>query len=181
MTGLVLALTGTDHHPYDRMVQWIDAAASRHRNVHFVVQYGAARPPQVAEGHDYLTHDHLEELLEVATVVVCHGGPGTVTEARDAGHVPLCMPRDPHLGEHVDDHQQRFAALVGSVGVVHEIRSREAFDAELAAALSEGPALTRAGQVTLVRDAARALAAVELDHVMTAPRPHAMGRRRARL
>lgn len=181
MTGLVLALTGTDHHPYDRMVQWIDAAASRYRDVHFVVQYGTARPPQVAEGHDYLAHDRLEELLAQATVVVCHGGPGTVTEARDAGHVPLCMPRDPQLGEHVDDHQQRFAALVGSVGVVHEIRSREVFDAELAAALSEGPASTGAGQVTQVRDAARALAADELDHVMATPRPHVMGRRRAQL
>ncbi len=58
-----------------------------------------------------MSHDRLEELLAQATVVVCHGGPGTVTEARDAGHVPLCMPRDPELGEHVDDHQQRFAAL----------------------------------------------------------------------
>lgn len=179
MTRLVVALTGTDHHPYDRMVQWIDEAALRYTDVRFVVQYGTARPPQVADGHDYLAHDDLEALLAQATVVVCHGGPGTVTEARDAGHVPLCMPRDPRLGEHVDDHQQRFAALVGGVGVVHEIRSREDFDTELATALSDGPALVGTGQVTQLRDAARALAAVELDHVMTAPRTHAMGRRRA--
>lgn len=179
MTRLVVALTGTDHHPFDRMVEWIDEAALRHRDTDFVVQYGAARAPQLAAGYDYLAHDHLQELLEQATVVVCHGGPGTVTEARDAGHVPLCMPRDPRLGEHVDDHQQRFAALVGSVGVVHEIRSRTAFDAELDAALREGPAPAGTAQVSQLRDAARARAAVELDHVMSVSRPQIMRRRRA--
>jgi UDP-N-acetylglucosamine transferase subunit ALG13 len=180
MTRLVLALTGTDHHPFDRMVRWIDAAASLHPDVHFVVQYGAAHPPRVAEGHDFLAHDRLTQLLAEASVVVCHGGPGTVTEARDAGHIPLCMPRDPRLGEHVDGHQQRFAALVAGVGVVREVTSQQAFEEELVQALMAAPAASGGGgQTGQVREAARALAAVELNDVMTAVRPHVLGRRRA--
>lgn len=178
MTGLVLALAGTDHHPFDRMVRWIDGAARRHRGVHFVVQHGVTRPPQVAEGHDFLAHDRLVALLTEASVVVCHGGPGTVLEARELGHVPLCMPRDPRLGEHVDDHQQRFAALVGGVGVVRDVRSLDAFETRLAEALrtASGPAEDLSTRVA--RDAARALAGAELTAVMTAERPHLLGRRR---
>ena len=60
VTQLVVALTGTDHHPFDRMVEWVDAAAVRRRDVRFVVQHGSdAPPPRVAEGHEFLAHDRL--------------------------------------------------------------------------------------------------------------------------
>lgn len=173
--ALVVAMTGTDHHRFERMVQWVDAAAVRHRDVHFVIQHGAARPPLVAEGHEFLAHDRLVALLTEASVVVCHGGPGLIMEARDAGHVPLCLPRDPHLGEHVDGHQLRFAAVVGREGVVRAISSLETFDHELASALMHAPGLGTATTTSQVRDTARALAAAELDDLIFV-RPHRLGR-----
>jgi UDP-N-acetylglucosamine transferase subunit ALG13 len=172
VTSLVLALTGTDHHPFDRLVRWIDAAATRHDDVRFVLQHGATRPPLVAEGHAFLGHDRLTALLGQASVVVCHGGPGTIMDAREAGHVPLCVPRDPALGEHVDGHQQRFAALVGRVGVVREITSSEMFHDALASALAHSSTTGAGTPVSESRDVARALAAAELDEVMTVVRPH---------
>ncbi len=118
----MVALAGTDHHPYERMVEWVDAAAERRPDVRFLVQHGSTtRAPRVAEGAEFLAHDRLVALLREAAVVVCHGGPGTIMDAREAGHVPLCMPRDPALGEHVDGHQQRFAAHVGDAGVVRHV------------------------------------------------------------
>lgn len=177
MSALVVALVGTDHHPFDRMVHWIDAAATRYRDVQFVVQHGATRPPLVAEAYAYLTHERLEELLANASAVVCHGGPGTIADAREAGHVPLCVPRDPILGEHVDGHQQRFAHVVGEIGVVREIRSRATFDVELESVLREPPGLGRATTTSRLRDAARAMAAAELNQMMTSERRHHLGRR----
>lgn len=171
----MLALTGTDHHPFERMVQWVDAAAVRHRDVRFVIQYGTARPPRLAEGHRFLGHDRLVALLSEASAVVCHGGPGLIMEAREAGHVPLCMPRDPHLGEHVDGHQQRFAAVVGEAGVVRAVWSPEGFDHELTTALRQAPGLGPARMASQARDAARALAAAELDRLISV-RPPRLGR-----
>jgi UDP-N-acetylglucosamine transferase subunit ALG13 len=176
VTALVLALAGTDHHPFDRLVDWVDAAAARHRDVRFVIQHGATRPPWVAEGHAFLTHDHLVALLTEASVVVCHGGPGTIMDAREAGHVPLCLPRDPRLGEHVDGHQQRFAALVGEAGVVRPVTSDEAFHRELASALVRAPGWGAHGVISPVRDAARALVAAELESLISV-RPHRLARR----
>jgi UDP-N-acetylglucosamine transferase subunit ALG13 len=173
--ALVLALAGTDHHPFERLVQWVDAAAVRHRDVRFVIQHGVTRPPLVAEGHEFLTHDRLVALLSEASVVVCHGGPGIITEAREAGHVPLCVPRDPHLGEHVDGHQQRFAALVGGAGVVQAVSSLETFHHELDSALMRAPGLGAAKTTSRVRDTARAELAAELDKLISV-RPHRLGR-----
>jgi UDP-N-acetylglucosamine transferase subunit ALG13 len=130
--SMVLALVGTDHHPFDRMIDWLDEAAVRNPDVRFVVQYGASRVPTVALGHDYLPYDQLVRLVDEADVVVCHGGPGTIMDARAAGHLPICVPRDPALGEHVDGHQQRFAAMMDEVGSVSTCTTVVAFQVALA-------------------------------------------------
>lgn len=174
MSALVVAMVGTDHHPFNRMVDWVDDAAVRHPDTRFVIQYGASRAPLVAEGHEYLAHHRIVELLAEARAVVCHGGPGTIMDARSAEHVPICVPRDPALGEHVDGHQQRFAALVGSAGVVRRVADLVAFRTAMIAALEEGPATTSAidSRATL---SARVELARELDDLLTAPAPRRAG------
>jgi UDP-N-acetylglucosamine transferase subunit ALG13 len=177
VTALVVALAGTDHHPFDRLVTWVDAAAARHPDVRFLVQHGSfTRPPVLAEGQEFFTHERLIALLSEATVVICHGGPGTIMDAREAGHVPLCVPRDPRLGEHVDGHQQRFAAMVGQAGVVHALATLEAFQERLDQALAGPPSQAAATMATRVRDTARARLAAELDELITV-RPHRLARR----
>ncbi|WP_207619818.1 glycosyltransferase [Nocardioides sp. IC4_145] len=177
MNALVVAMVGTDHHPFERLVTWMDAAAVQHPDVHFVVQHGVSPAPVVAEGRAYLAHGELERLLARASVVVCHGGPGIVTEAREAGHLPLCVPRDPGFGEHVDDHQQRFADLVGRVGVVRVARTFQDFGRELDQALAGPPGLGDDLAGRDARDAARARAAAGLEELFTAGRQHVLGRR----
>lgn len=178
MSALVVALAGTDHHPFDRLVDWMDQAAERRPAVRFVVQHGATKAPRVAEGHDFLTHEVLRGLVATATVVVCHGGPGTIMDAREAGHVPLCVPRDPALGEHVDGHQQRFAALVGREGMVRHVTGQAEFELELDRALSHSRTSAAQEMAIRTRDAARAKLAAELDGLLLAgPRRRGLLRR----
>jgi UDP-N-acetylglucosamine transferase subunit ALG13 len=175
VSPLVVALVGTDHHPFDRMVKWMDAAAVRRQDVRFVVQHGVTRAPLAAEGRDFLAHDRLVALLAEASVVVCHGGPGTIMDAREAGHVPLCVPRDPRLGEHVDGHQQRFAAMVGEAGVVRNVTPTDAFQDELDRALAQASTSPRVTRVTREREVARAQLATELDNLISL-RPRRLAR-----
>jgi UDP-N-acetylglucosamine transferase subunit ALG13 len=135
---VVLTVVGTDHHPFDRLVRWLDAWAQAHAGVQCVVQYGTSAAPDVCIGADYLPHPVLQELVARAAVVVSHGGPGTIMDARRAGLVPVVVPRDPVLGEHVDTHQQRFARLVGSRGLVQLAETAPALEAALEAGLA-GP------------------------------------------
>jgi UDP-N-acetylglucosamine transferase subunit ALG13 len=117
---LVMLVVGTDHHPFDRAVGWVDdwAGANADR-ARVVIQFGTSRPPVHAKGHDLLPVAQLEAMMAEAVAVVCHGGPGTIMGAREAGVVPICIPRQSALGEHVDDHQVRFATRVAQVGQVH--------------------------------------------------------------
>lgn len=123
MTGahrhLVLVTVGTDHHAFRRLLEWVDSWARQHPTVDVLVQSGATPCPSGLDGQPFFPVEELRELMRRASVVVSHGGPGTVAEAHHAGHVPVVVPRDPTHGEHVDDHQLRFTARLAEDGQVH--------------------------------------------------------------
>ena len=112
-------VVGTDHHPFDRLVQWVDQwVAQRGDGYRAVVQHGAAAAPAVAEGSSLVAHDELQGLMALAQVIVMHGGPASIIEARRLGKVPVVVPRAPEHGEHVDGHQQRFTRRLSELGLV---------------------------------------------------------------
>jgi UDP-N-acetylglucosamine transferase subunit ALG13 len=117
---LLLVAVGTDCHPFTRLVRWVDGwleAQGRQAPPAFV-QHGSSPAPRRAEGAAFLDHADMQRLLADSQVVVCHGGPATILEARRAGRLPLVVPRDPRLNEHIDDHQQRFAGRLAGQGLI---------------------------------------------------------------
>ena len=80
--------------------------------------------------------------------------------------MPLCVPRDPQLKEHVDGHQQRFAAVAAREGLVRTVLSQETFDDELDQTLARAADGCDPGTPNNVRVAARALVAAELDELL---------------
>lgn len=105
----VVVAVGTDHHPFDRLVGWVDDWAATRSDVSVLVQRGRSAPTEHCPSVDLLPHGELYKHFADSAVVVSHGGPSTVMDARMVGRLPLVVARDPDLGEHVDDHQQRFA------------------------------------------------------------------------
>jgi UDP-N-acetylglucosamine transferase subunit ALG13 len=179
---LVVMVLGTDVHRFDRAVEWLDRwlADQPLPAPRCVVQYGTAAAPRLAEGHEFLEHAELQRLMATATVVVSHGGPATITEARRTGHVPVVVPRDPGRGEHVDDHQQRFTRRLTSAGMVRGCETEDALRAELDRALAEPDAFAvptpeeAAGGGAPVNEAVLAVGAV-VDGLTSArqrSRPH---------
>lgn len=154
MTGSrLLVLVGTDHHPFERLREWADSWQESHPDDEVVLQHGFTAAPLSARGVEMLAPADLEELLATVDVAITHGGPGTISTVRAAGLLPIVVPRDPALGEHVDDHQQRFATWaeerrlgvvvrdtvqLGEVVRQHATAGRLAFDdSPRAAALAE--------------------------------------------
>ena len=123
---LVFVTVGTDHHPFDRLVAWADAwVSTRGVGVPCLIQSGTSKPPTQAEWRDYVRYDEMCEAMGRAVAVVCHGGPATIMDARRLGRLPIVLPRSADLGEHVDNHQQRFAARMAELGQVHLARTQE--------------------------------------------------------
>jgi UDP-N-acetylglucosamine transferase subunit ALG13 len=129
----VLVTVGTDHHPFDRLVDWVDAWALAHPEVDVFVQHGTAHAPTVASGAALIQPDELHARVDAAVAVVTHGGLSSIMETRAAGLLPLVVARDPERGEHVDGHQQRFTVYQEELGRIRLLRT----EAELHAALDE--------------------------------------------
>jgi len=129
MTGnkqaFVLATVGTDHHPFDRFVDWIDMWQSRNSDCEVFVQRGTTTRVPKATSAQWLEPGELDAMFRRADAVVCHGGPSTIMEARQAGVVPVVIPRDPSLGEHVDGHQLRFTEFMAAKGAVLAARTED--------------------------------------------------------
>lgn len=129
----ILLLVGTDHHAFQRAVRWADDRQAAHPDEHVFIQYGKSEAPVRADGAAFLSPEQMREAVAKSDVVITHGGPGTISDARHGGHRPIVFPRDPNHGEHVDDHQQRFAGWCDRRGLVHFAHTVDDLDAAVAA------------------------------------------------
>ena len=139
---LLLVTVGTDHHPFIRLLDWVGRWSAAHPSWQVQVQHGATRAPGYGRPFAFCGHDELQRLFATADVVVTHGGPATISQARAAGHVPVVVPRRPELGEHVDEHQVLFARRLAAAGVVH-LAEAEAALAPAVDAARAGPGARR--------------------------------------
>jgi UDP-N-acetylglucosamine transferase subunit ALG13 len=121
---LVFVTVGSDHHPFDRLVSWVDDWSGQH-DVDCVIQYGTARPPTSALGTAYLDKPLLEDLLDSADIAVAQGGPMSIIEARRHGRLPIVVPREPQLGEVVDGHQVVFCRKLEQQGLIHDAEDEQ--------------------------------------------------------
>ncbi|MBM0279199.1 glycosyltransferase [Micromonospora tarensis] len=134
----LLVAVGTDKHPFDRLVDWLARwHAQATESIGLTLQHGHTNAPPLSGAVPFLGHDALQQAMADADLVVCHGGPATILEARRHGHLPIVVPRDPTRGEHVDDHQLLFARRLGAAGLVALCETREALHDALAAGLAD--------------------------------------------
>lgn len=132
--ALILATVGATL-PFPRMIDAIVALKAAGRlPEHVVVQYGdAAAPPAVPglEAHASLGFGEIQQLLDRADIVLCHGGTGSLITALRAGCRVIAMPRRFDLGEHYDDHQEEITDAFAARGLIESVRD----EADLAAAI----------------------------------------------
>jgi UDP-N-acetylglucosamine transferase subunit ALG13 len=144
---LLLVTVGTDHHPFDRLVGWAGAWLAAHPGtLRCLMQTGTSAPPAgPAEWQAYLEFGALQAAMASAAAVVCHGGPGTILGARHMGAVPIVVPRQHRLGEHVDDHQVAFSRRLAAEGDEIHLAEGEADLHRLLDRVAAEPAVFRAG------------------------------------
>jgi UDP-N-acetylglucosamine transferase subunit ALG13 len=137
---LIFVTVGTDHHPFDRLIDWIDAwlADGGAHRVACLVQTGTSKPPRRAESRRYLGYTEIEEVVGTAIGVVTHGGPGSIMLCAYLGKTPIVVPRVRRLGEHVDDHQVLFSRRLAAEGEIELAESEGGFRDHLDRVVAEG-------------------------------------------
>jgi UDP-N-acetylglucosamine transferase subunit ALG13 len=110
----------------DRLIVALDGIlASGAVDDEIIIQAAAyGQRPSLARALGIQPYDVLVEWAHTARAIITHGGPASIALALAAGHSPVVVPRDPAFGEHVDDHQLRFAAWLAErrdITVVYEM------------------------------------------------------------
>ncbi len=169
---LIFVTVGTDHHPFDRLVRWVDAwiEAGGGQRARCFVQTGTSAPPLMAEWKDFLHYATMVSVMREAAVVVCHGGPGTIMDCRDEGLVPIVVPRRSRLGEHVDDHQTAFAKRMAELGQIHLAEKDDQLWQLLERAVEEPEAFRMPQSLSTQKDTVRAFEELVGDLLRRPPR-----------
>jgi UDP-N-acetylglucosamine transferase subunit ALG13 len=120
---VVLVSVGTNHHPFDWLVRWVDgwldAVGGPGAPLRYRMHNGTSPPSSgAADWQPYPAFEALQAAMREAAAVVCHGGPSAILGARHVGAVPIVVPRRQGLGEHVDDHQVAFCRRLADEGGV---------------------------------------------------------------
>jgi len=165
---LIVVSVGTDHHRFDRLLEWVAVAADR-VGAEVVAQSGSTPALDGVECFDFVAADELAELMLRADAVVCHGGPGTIALARSARHRPIVVARDPRLGEHVDDHQLRFSAALAADDVIDRAASIEELVSLLASPRSRLEARVDEASCNAVREFTMLIESLNAGQLPTRP------------
>lgn len=81
--------------------------------------------PMYCKAEAFFPPDEFVRLMREATVVVCHGGAGSLHHAFQAGKVPVVMPRRRKYGEHLDDQYELVKALAREGRIIPAYEPRE--------------------------------------------------------
>lgn len=108
---MILATVGTHEDPFDRLLVELER----------LCQTGAVQEEVICQSgyctvqthhvttHKQLPFDELQALMSRARIIITHGGPASIMQALAHGTIPIVVPRQADFGEHVDNHQCRFA------------------------------------------------------------------------
>jgi UDP-N-acetylglucosamine transferase subunit ALG13 len=112
---------------FDRLV---DSVAELVRdgtiNERIIIQSGIdGSRPEGIEVVDSLPFDRIQSILHEASIVVCHGGTGSIITALREGCQVIAMPRLAALGEHYDDHQAEITGAFERRGLLQVANTLE--------------------------------------------------------
>jgi len=138
--------------PFDRLVDSVGtlkAEGAIPEEVLIQTGLGGHRPGGV-EVVETLPFGRVQEVLREASIVVCHGGTGSLITALRQGCQVIAIPRLSRLGEHYDDHQAEITEAFAARGLVLVANSVDELRAALVTARERKPVMATTDPVELI-------------------------------
>lgn len=106
--------------PFDRLVDTVaDLKARGEIPEEVLIQTGiGGHRPEGVETVETLNFDRIQDLLRDASIVICHGGTGSLITALRQGCRVIAMPRLMEKGEHYDNHQAEITSAFAARGLI---------------------------------------------------------------
>ena len=108
---MIFVTVGTHEQSFRRLVECVDKLREKgviKEEVFIQTGYTKDYRPKFCESKDFLEYDEMKECFNKARIIITHSGPGSIMIPFKLGKVPVVVPRNNKLGEHVDEHQILF-------------------------------------------------------------------------
>jgi|GEM_PF-3530270 len=109
---MIIVTLGTHPAPMDRLVSAMDDMQQGDEDI-FIQAASFNLLPKKAKILPIMGFEEYIAHLEMADFIICHGAAATIHSIlKTIGKTPLVVPRRQCYGEHVDDHQVKFAEFM---------------------------------------------------------------------
>lgn len=114
---MIFVTVGTHEQQFNRLVQYMDGLQLQEE---IFMQTGYCTYKPIHCGYsDFLSYEKMMEYVNQASIVITHGGPSSIMMPLQVGKIPIVVPRQFKYGEHVNNHQVKFAEHIGKkVGIL---------------------------------------------------------------
>lgn len=118
---MIFVTVGTIKYPFGRMADLAEELCKLVPKKKIIFQYGTTKVnlkfPNL-KLYDFLSFGKMNEYLESSEIVICSGGPATISQAHSYGKIPFVLPRLKAEWEHVSDHQLEYCRFMRKRGLV---------------------------------------------------------------
>lgn len=116
---MIFVTVGSQKFPFDRLIRKVDQMLREGLIQEEVfIQTGASRCVPSCPHQAFCEGEQFQTLLETCSVLITHGGAGTMVDAVKRGKRVVVVPRLARYGEHVDDHQLQLMEALGDRGLL---------------------------------------------------------------
>ncbi len=111
---MLFVTVGTHEQPFDRLVRCVDELKrdGRIKEDVFIQTGYSSYEPKYCKWSSMVPFTEMEKLVNEAHIVIAHAGPSSFIAPIKIGKIPIVVPRMKKYGEHVNDHQVKFARVV---------------------------------------------------------------------
>lgn len=118
---MIFVTVGSQKFPFNRLLKKVDQMVlDRTITEEVYIQTGTSDyVPSHCRYQAFYNRNQFSQMLEACTVLITHGGTGTIIHAVKQGKKTIVVPRLSRYGEHVDDHQLELPARFHEMNLVY--------------------------------------------------------------
>jgi len=128
---MVLILLGTQNNSFHRLLEEVEKNVENENiKEEVVIQAGYTKfepktKKQEIKVFSTIPRGELDKLIEKASIVISHGGVGSMVTSNQKGKKVIAVPRYKKYNEHVNDHQVETIEIFAKRGYVMPIKNVE--------------------------------------------------------
>lgn len=114
---MIFVTLGSQKFQFNRLLQVVDKLETDER-IFAQIGYSDYKP-QNYEFKKFLDRDEFTNVMDLADIVITHGGTGAIINAVKKGKKVIAVPRLKKYGEHVDNHQIQLVDQFAELNLIY--------------------------------------------------------------